>query len=190
MLFVFNYSLRESIVIVVRNTFSHAERIYAGQTQNILTIVTSWIFRIGVAAMVIYFALCTSSTVSFLNYIKVIGITTVIAILRHLLTLGVGWVFLSRNQLTNGLGQLEPVRNLLCVLLLPILLLLLHLHYPLVCVVLLGLVLIGFTILVITKMLLLYYKDLLSVFYILLYITCLEILPIAGMVLWAKQILQ
>ena len=75
-------------------------------------------------------------------------------------------------------------------LLLPIVLLLIHLHNPIISFILLGIVLLGFTVFVIAKALLLYYKGLLSIFYILLYFTCLEIIPVMGMLLWTQHILQ
>ena len=88
------------------------------------------------------------------------------------------------------MSQIDPIRNLCCVLLLPIVLLLIHLHNPIISFILLGIVLLGFTVFVIAKALLLYYKGLLSIFYILLYFTCLEVIPVMGMLLWTQHILQ
>ena len=185
-----NRSVRDSVVVAMRNSFSHSERVYGGQSQNILAISTAWIFRIGVLAMAIYVLLYTSEQFTFMAYTKILGVVALIEVIRHILLLGVGWVFLSNNQLTNGIGQLELVRNVVCVLLLPVVLLLIRLNYPMLHFILLGIIGLAFTVLVIAKSTLLFYKNILSIFYILLYFIYLEIIPVAGMVLWTKHILQ
>ena len=185
-----NRSVRESVVVALRNSFSHSERVYGGQSQNILAISTAWIFRVGVLAMAIYILLYTSEQFTFMAYTKILGVVALIEVIRHILLLGVGWVFLSNNQLANGIGQLELVRNVVCVLLLPVLLLLIRLNYPMLHFILLGIIGLAFTVLVIAKSTLLFYKNILSIFYIFLYFIYLEIIPVAGMVLWTKHILQ
>ena len=185
-----NRSVRESVVVALRNSFSHSERVYGGQSQNILAISTAWIFRVGVLAMVIYILLYTSEQFTFMAYTKILGVVALIEVIRHILLLGVGWVFLSNNQLANGIGQLELVRNVVCVLLLPVLLLLIRLNYPMLHFILLGIIGLAFTVLVIAKSTLLFYKNILSIFYIFLYFIYLEIIPVAGMVIWTKHILQ
>lgn len=185
-----NRSVRDSVVVALRNSFSHSERVYGGQSQNILAISTAWIFRVGVLAMAIYILLYTSEQFTFMAYTKILGVVALIEVIRHILLLGVGWVFLSNNQLANGIGQLEIVRNVVCVLLLPVLLLLIRLNYPMLHFILLGIIGLAFTVLVIAKSTLLFYKNILSIFYIFLYFIYLEIIPVAGMVLWTKHILQ
>lgn len=185
-----NRSVRDSVVVALRNSFSHSERVYGGQSQNILAISTAWIFRVGVLAMAIYILLYTSEQFTFMAYTKILGVVALIEVIRHILLLGVGWVFLSNNQLANGIGQLELVRNVVCVLLLPVLLLLIRLNYPMLHFILLGIIGLAFTVLVIAKSTLLFYKNILSIFYIFLYFIYLEIIPVAGMVLWTKHILQ
>ena len=185
-----NRSVRDSVVVALRNSFSHSERVYGGQSQNILAISTAWIFRVGVLAMAIYVLSYTSEQFTFMAYTKILGVVALIEVIRHILLLGVGWVFLSNNQLANGIGQLEIVRNVVCVLLLPVLLLLIRLNYPMLHFILLGIIGLAFTVLVIAKSTLLFYKNILSIFYILLYFIYLEIIPVAGMVLLTKHILQ
>ena len=185
-----NRSVRDGVVVALRNSFSHSERVYGGQSQNILAISTAWIFRVGVLAMAIYVLSYTSEQFTFMAYTKILGVVALIEVIRHILLLGVGWVFLSNNQLANGIGQLEIVRNVVCVLLLPVLLLLIRLNYPMLHFILLGIIGLAFTVLVIAKSTLLFYKNILSIFYILLYFIYLEIIPVAGMVIWTKHILQ
>ena len=185
-----NRSVRDSVVVALRNSFSHSERVYGGQSQNILAISTAWIFRVGVLAMAIYVLSYTSEQFTFMAYTKILGVVALIEVIRHILLLGVGWVFLSNNQLANGIGQLEIVRNVVCVLLLPVLLLLIRLNYPMLHFILLGIIGLAFTVLVIAKSTLLFYKNILSIFYILLYFIYLEIIPVTGMALWTKHILQ
>ena len=185
-----NRSVRDSVVVALRNSCSHSERVYGGQSLNILAISTAWISRVGVLAMAIYVLSYTSEQFTFMAYTKILGAVALIEVIRHILLLGVGWVFLSNNQLANGIGQLEIVRNVVCVLLLPVLLLLIRLNYPMLHFILLGIIGLAFTVLVIAKSTLLFYKNILSILYIFLYFIYLEIIPVAGMVLWTKHILQ
>ena len=56
--------------------------------------------------------------------------------------------------------------------------------------ILLGIIGAFFVILTLAKSLQLFYKNILSLFYILLYLICLEIIPVGGIVLWIQHILK
>ena len=111
-------------------------------------------------------------------------------VLQHILILCVGWIFITRKQLDNGLGQLEIVRNSIGVVLLPILVIMVWINNPLFSWILLGIIGTIFLLLALTKSIQLFYKNILSLFYILLYITCLELIPMGSILLWTQHILQ
>ena len=110
--------------------------------------------------------------------------------MQYILTLGIGWVFVARKDMDNGLGQIEIVRNCIGVMLLPMPLWMIVVDNSLLSWILLGIIGAFFIILTLIKSLQLFYKNILSLFYILLYLICLEIIPLGGIVLWTQHILQ
>ena len=83
-LVAFNNSVRESVVIAMRNSFSHSERVYGGQSQNIMEMSTAWIFRVGVLALAIYLLLHISESFTFIAYTKTLGIVALIDFVRNM----------------------------------------------------------------------------------------------------------
>lgn len=189
-LIFFNHSVRNSVAIAFRSIYSHSDRIYSNQNSNLLVKFCSWIFRIIIFALAIYVAIFETGDFSFLTYLAIVGIVSVVCLLQHALILCVGWVFVTRKQLDNGLGQLENVRNSIGVMLLPILVIMVWINNPLCSWILLGVLGTIFVLLTLTKSLQLFCKNILSVLYILLYLICLEIIPMGGILLWTQHILQ
>ena len=189
-LIFFNHSVKDSVAIAFRTISSHSDRVYSSQNANLLSILCSWAFRIIIFALAIYVAIFESGEFSFLTYLMIIGIVSVVFLLQHILILCVGWVFITRKQLDNGLGQLEIVRNSIGVVLLPILVIMVWINNPLFSWILLGIIGTTFLLLALTKSIQLFYKNILSLFYILLYITCLELIPMGSILLWTQHILQ
>jgi hypothetical protein len=182
--------VKDSVAIAFRTISSHSDRVYSSQNANLLSILCSWAFRIIIFALAIYVAIFESGEFSFLTYLAIIGIVGMVCLLQHALILCVGWVFVTRKQLDNGLGQLENVRNSIGVILLPMLVIMVWINNPLCSWILLGVLGTIFVLLTLTKSLQLFCKNILSVFYILLYLICLEIVPMGGILLWTQHILQ
>lgn len=187
-LFLINQSIRDSMIVAVRNTFSHAERIYNGQAQTILSVVVSWIFRVGVTALFFYLWLY-NHLFSFFQYIQVAGIVACVSFIQHLLILGAGWIFLSKKQITNSISLLEVFRSFMCVIMLLLLIFYIHINTPSVYAISFLVIFIAFGILLWAKSIQLYFNRIISLLYILLYFTCLEIIPTATMYLWTQRIL-
>ena len=109
-LLVVNRSVRESVVVALRNSFSHSERVYGGQSQNILAISTAWIFRVGVLAMVIYLLLHVTECFTFVGYIAAI---IPALILPYYSVIG-GWVikyFFPFNEAISSFALSTPMRK-------------------------------------------------------------------------------
>lgn len=190
MLMFLNDSVKNSLIIAFRTISSHSDRVYGGQNSNILGVLSAWIFRIALFALVVYMASFKVGEFSFLRYLKIIGGVGVVFLVQYILTLGVGWVFVARKDLDNGLGQLEIVRNSTGMILLPMPLVIILVDNYLFSWILLGIIGTFFIILTLIKSLQLFYKNILSLFYVLLYLICLEIIPVGGIVLWTQYILQ
>lgn len=175
--------------MAMRNSFSHAERVYGEYSQNIFSVLVAWIFRIGVWALGVYLLLHNDTFIG-INYLSILGITGCVFLLQHLCILTVGWVFLHRTKLLNGIGHLEVFRNFMSAILLLLILIFTHLQLPGLYAICFGVIFAVFSILILVKGFQMFYSGLLSVFYILLYFTSLELLPMSGMLIWTQHILQ
>jgi hypothetical protein len=173
----------------MRNTFSHADRMYGESSQNIFSLLVAWIFRIGVWSLGVYLLLHNDAFIGS-NYLRVLGVIVCVFLIQHLCILAVGWVFLHRTKLSNGIGYLEVFRNFMSAMLLLLILVFTHFHLPGLYTICFGVVFAVFSVLVIVKGFQMFYSGLLSVFYILLYFTSLELLPMSGILLWTQHILQ
>lgn len=184
-----NYSVRNSLVIAFRTISSHSERVYGGNS-NILGRISAWIFRIALLALVMHIAFYKGGIFAFKTYLIIVGVVGIICLIQYILTIGIGWIFVTRKNLENGLGLLEMVRNSVALTLLPMPLLMMWIDNSLCKWILLSIIGAFFVILTLTKSLQLFYKNFLSFVYILVYLIYLEIIPIGGMVIWIQHILQ
>lgn len=188
-LMMINYSVRNSLVIAFRTISSHSERVYGGNS-NILGRINAWIFRIALLALVMHIAFYKGGIFAFKTYLIIVGVVGIICLTQYILTIGIGWIFVTRKNLENGLGLLEMVRNSVALTLLPMPLLMMWIDNSLCKWILLSIIGAFFVILTLTKSLQLFYKNFLSFVYILVYLIYLEIIPIGGMVIWIQHILQ
>lgn len=185
-----NQSIKNSMIVAFRTISSHSDRVYGGQNSNILGVLTAWVFRIALFALVIYMVSFDGGDFTFGRYLIILVVIGAVCFVQYILTLGIGWVFVARKDLDNGLGQIEIVRNCIGVMLLPMPLWMIVVDNSLLSWILLGIIGGFFIILMLVKSLQLFYKNILSLLYILLYLICLEIIPLGGIVLWTQHILQ
>lgn len=178
------------MIVALRTISSHSDRVYGGQNSNILGVLTAWVFRIALFALVMYMVSFDGGDFTFWRYLIILVGVGAVYLVQYVLTLGVGWVFVAKKDLDNGLGQIEIVRNCIGVMLLPMPLWMIVVDNSLLSWILLGIIGAFFIILTLVKSLQLFYKNILSLFYILLYLICLEIIPLGGIVLWTQYILQ
>jgi hypothetical protein len=172
------------ISMVFRGLFSRGERTYSsngGQLQY-----TTWGFRVGLVALLVQMLLVKGVGFAFVDYAIIFGIMSLAYLVQELLIRLVGVVFVSHRVLEGALDQRMLINNALCGVL-PLVVLLSE-KERLGMIVLLVLVLLYVGMLFI-KSVQLFYNNIMSMLYILLYIISLELIPMVGAILWIKNIL-
>ena len=171
--------------LVFRGLFSKGERSYVGNTG--LQYLTT-LYRAGIMALLIYMLIHVTGEFTFINYSIVLGVILAAILTQNLLTRLVGLVFLSNRMLDGALEQRRLIGDVLCGLI-PLAIMLLYMipACNMVVVIILSLLYVG---MILVKSIQLFYNNLLSVLYVLLYITSLEIIPLVGAILWIKNIIQ
>ena len=185
-LLVMNRFFVADIAVVIRGLYSRAERTYSDATWQ--EKLLAWVYRIGAVAMVGYLCVWPDVTCSGMDYLLAIGVVALALLLRYAIARLVGLVFLDSRQIESSFEFRTCICNAICAFLWPVALLVRITDHKEV-VVVLGCVMLGFwVILLVWKGMQLYYKNLLSVFYILLYIISVEVLPILGTIFALKQL--
>lgn len=171
--------------LVFRGLFSKGERSYVGNVSlQYLTIL----YKAGIMALLIYMLIHTDGEFILINYGIVFGVILATILVQNLLVKLVGLVFLSNRMLDGALEQRRLIGDVLCGSMpLAILLLSMMPACNMVVVIVLSLLYVG---MILVKSIQLFYNNLLSVLYVLLYITSLEVIPLVGAILWIKNIIQ
>ena len=183
-LWLLNSMFVPEISLVFRGLFSRGERTYlsnGGQLQY-----TTWGFRVGVVALLVQMLLVKGEGFAFVDYGIIFGIMSLAYLVQELLIRLVGAVFVSHRVLEGALDQRTLLNNALCGML-PLVVLSSRME-RLGVIVLFALLLLYIGILLI-KLVQLFYKNILSILYISLYIISLEFIPLVGAILWIKNIL-
>lgn len=171
--------------LVFRGLFSKGERSYVGNTG--LQYLTT-LYRAGIMALLIYMLIHVTGEFTFINYSIVLGVILAAILTQNLLTRLVGLVFLSNRMLEGALEQRRLIGYVLCGLI-PLAMMLLYMipACNMVVVIVLSLLYVG---MILVKSIQLFYNNLLSVLYVLLYITSLEVIPLVVAILWIKNIIK
>ena len=171
--------------LVFRGLFSKGERSYVGNTG--LQYLTT-LYRAGIMALLIYMLIHVTGEFTFINYSIVLGVILAAILTQNLLTRLVGLVFLSNRMLEGALEQRRLIGDVLCGLI-PLAIMLLYMipACNMVVVIVLSLLYVG---MILVKSIQLFYNNLLSVLYVLLYITSLEVIPLVVAILWIKNIIK
>ena len=183
-LWLLNSMFVPEISLVFRGLFSRGERTYlsnGGQLQY-----TTWGFRVGVVALLVQMLLVKGEGFVFVDYGIIFGIMSLAYLVQELLIRLVGAVFVSHRVLEGALDQRTLLNNALCGML-PLVVLSSRME-RLGVIVLFALLSLYIGILLI-KSVQLFYKNILSILYISLYIISLEFIPLVGAILWIKNIL-
>ena len=171
--------------LVFRGLFSKGERSYVGNTG--LQYLTT-LYRAGIMALLIYMLIHVTGEFTFINYSIVLGVILAAILTQNLLTRLVGLVFLSNRMLEGALEQRRLIGDVLCGLI-PLAIMLLYMipACNMVVVIVLSVLYVG---MILVKSIQLFYNNLLSVLYVLLYITSLELIPLVVAILWIKNIIK
>lgn len=194
LLLVLNHSPQYSLIGSVKNVFSHAERVYGAQSRAWGSEVCEWLFRIGVLAMAVWILAIGNGRLAIGNgamgYAKVLALVLGVYIVQRLVLRGVGYVFVSRKQLSAAMEQYNAIFSAACVCLYPIVLVVMNVPAAHLAQILCGAVLVAFVGMIVWKSIRLFYTNILSLLYILLYIIFLEIMPIMVIFSVAKLIIS
>ena len=194
LLLVLNHSPQYSLIGSVKNVFSHAERVYGAQSRAWGSEVCEWLFRIGVLAMAVWILAIGNGRLAIGNgamgYAKVLALVLAVYIVQRLVLRGVGYVFVSRKQLSAAMEQYNAICSAACVCLYPIVLVVMNVPAAHLAQILCGAVLVAFVGMIVWKSIRLFYTNILSLLYILLYIIFLEIMPIMVIFSVAKLIIS
>lgn len=201
LLLVLNHSPQYSLIGSVKNVFSHAERVYGAQSRAWGSEVCEWLFRIGVLAMAVWILAIGNGRLDMgygrlaigngaMGYAKVLALVLGVYIVQRLVLRGVGHVFVSRKQLSAAMEQYNAICSAACVCLYPIVLVVMNVPAAHLAQILCGAVLVAFVGMIVWKSIRLFYTNILSLLYILLYIIFLEIMPIMVIFSVAKLIIS
>ena len=201
LLLVLNHTPQYSLIGSVKNVFSHAERVYGAQSRAWGSEVCEWLFRIGVLAMAVWILAIGNGRLDMgyrqlaigngaMGYAKVLGVVLGVYIVQRLVLRGVGYVFVSRKQLSAAMEQYNAICSAACVCLYPIVLVVMNVPAAHLAQILCGAVLVAFVGMIVWKSIRLFYTNILSLLYILLYIIFLEIMPIMVIFSVAKLIIS
>lgn len=201
LLLVLNHSPQYSLIGSVKNVFSHAERVYGAQSRAWGSEVCEWLFRIGVLAMAVWILAIGNGRLDMgygrlaigngaMGYAKVLALVLAVYVVQRLVLRGVGYVFVSRKQLSAAMEQYNALCSAACVCLYPIVLVVMNVPAAHLAQILCGAVLVAFVGMIVWKSIRLFYTNILSLLYILLYIIFLEIMPIMVIFSVAKLIIS
>lgn len=175
------------IALVIRGLYSRSERIYSDISWQ--SKLLAWVYRIGIVSLLAYLIVSRDYTNFVLDYLAVAGVVAGGLIMRYYVARLVGAVFLQSRQLEGVFEYRACIYNAVCALLWPVALLIRLFCNEWVMMVLCGTVVAMLLILLIWRGMQLYAKSLLTIFYVLLYIICLEVFPLLGIFFVIKQIL-
>jgi hypothetical protein len=201
LLLVINRSARVGVIGSVRSVFSQSERVYASQSRAWGSELCEYAFRLGVLAMAVWVLVIGDGRFDIgggqlhigngaMGYAKVFALVLGVYVAQRLLMRGVGHVFVANKQLDAAMEQYNGICSMACVCLYPILLVLTNVHIAYLAQILCGGVLLLFVLCVLWKSIRLFYTNVLSLMYILIYIVFLEIMPIMVIFSVTKNILR
>jgi hypothetical protein len=196
LLLVINRSARVGVIGSVRSVFSQSERVYASQSRAWGSELCEYAFRLGVLAMAVWVLVIGDGRLDMgdgqwaMGYAKVFALVLGVYVAQRLLMRGVGHVFVANKQLDAAMEQYNGICSMACVCLYPILLVLTNVHIAYLAQILCGGVLLLFVLCVLWKSIRLFYTNVLSLMYILIYIVFLEIMPIMVIFSVTKNILR
>ena len=201
LLLVLNRSAGMGVIGSLRSVFSQSERVYGAQSRAWGSEVCEWLFRIGVLAMAVWVLAIGNGRLDMgygrlaigngaMGYAKVLALVLAVYVVQRLVLRGVGYVFVSRKQLSAAMEQYNAICSAACVCLYPIVLVVMNVPAAHLAQILCGAVLVAFVGMIVWKSIRLFYTNILSLLYILLYIIFLEIMPIMVIFSVAKLIIS
>ena len=164
------------IALVFRGLYSRSERSYSDVSWQAK--VLGLVYKVGVLSMLLYLFECAGVDCSMTKYLLSMGVVGVVLLVQSALVAFVGKVFLTDRQLDGALESRSNIYNAVGVLLWPIVVILRSFGNEKVIAILACLMLGLLVLLLLWKSVQLFLKKIYAVFYILMYISILEVLPL------------
>lgn len=175
------------IAVVARGLFSRAERSYVDASWQ--SKVVSWVYRTGIVSLAAFMCVYVGVENSLMDYLQVLGVIALVLGVRYAIARFVGVVFLDARQVEASFEFRASICNAVTALLWPLLLVARACDDEWVTLGACGVVLLLLLVMLLWKGVQLYCKNVLSVFYILLYTIIIEILPLLVAIFVIKQLL-
>lgn len=187
---VLNRSVLLSISTVWHSLLSYSDRMYTtGRAQSVLNTFLSVVFRWGVMGLSIYVLCYESGDFMALTYVKLLGGVGAMLLVQWLMSKLVGYTFLAPVQRESIGEQRTIIYNAACVILLFCLMLMIHTSSIRLRVILVSVFVILLMGMMLFRAIQLFGQKPWKVLYVFLYIITLELLPLIGVTIWAKQII-
>ena len=181
---VLNRSVLLSISTVWHSLLSYSDRMYTtGRAQSVLNTFLSVVFRWGVMGLSIYVLCYESGDFMALTYVKLLGGVGAMLLVQWLMS------FLVPVQRESISEQRTIIYNAACVILLFCLMLMIHTSSIRLRVILVSVFVILLMGMMFFRAIQLFGQKPWKVLYVFLYIITLELLPLIGVTIWAKQII-
>lgn len=172
--------------VVLRGMFSRSDRSYVDTSAQ--TRYVAWVYKVVVVALIVQLVMSVGGeSFLFADYVRIVGIVALLLVVQWLLIHMVGMVFLPRRQYDNAIELRSLVQNALCGLL-PVVVMVGMWQKAGLSMTLVVMVMIIYLCLLLWKGIQMFYNNLLSVVYILLYIISLECVPVVFAMLWIKAL--
>lgn len=165
--------IRQSFV----NLFTKAERSYGDSPMQYIGQAWLFVFRIGVVSMAVCLFTYRGGTFALARYGIIAGAVCAMEVVKYLLCRLLNYTFRFPHRFSTLFAHYTYVNTTVCCVLYPLLLLIIRLDVPRFSVVSLCVAAGAFVALLFVKWLRVFMKDVLSFFYILLYVLTIEVLP-------------
>ena len=175
------------MAVVLRSLYSRSERTYMDATWP--SIMLAWAYRIGIIALAVHLYVCCDTQCLMWDYVCVLGMMAVVLLMQYGIARLVGKVFFGARQMEGAFEYRAYICNVVSAFLWPLVLLGRASGSGVVVLVLCLVMLSLLALLLLWKGVQLLCKNLRSVFYLLLYIVTVEVLPLIVGVYVIKQVL-
>lgn len=174
------------ISTLFRGLLSRCDRSYTNS--NGLMQYITLLYKLGIISLLIHAFFFHKGDFTFTDYSIILGILTLVHFVQWILIRIVGLVFLSHRQLEIATEQRNVINDAIYGIL-PLMMVLWY-QIQVLNVIFVSLLIFLYFGAIFMKLIQLFFKNILSVFYVLLYIISLEFIPLAVVILWIKNIMQ
>lgn len=162
---------------ILRSLTSKSERDYGDATMDWIAATMLTVYRVGILSMMLYIVFFHSPYSQFYTYLAIMGIVVLVFAIKMLLSWLCSYTFSQLRRFVSAAQQMDNIITVVCLALYPVTLLAINYEGGLWLYLLIGAIALGYVVLVVYKLVMIFMVKPLSVFYIILYFLTLEVLP-------------